>query len=135
MATLQKSLRVDDIDFIKRQKLFFIASVSVAEVNLSPKGYDCLRVIDDKTLLFMDYPGSGNRIARDIRHGGEVTVLFTAFEGLPKILRLFCKGELIEKNDREFEQLFSLFQMVKTKKLNNYIRPHELPIDLNEVSE
>ena len=109
MAKIKRSLRVDDIDFIKRQKLFFIASVSVAEVNLSPKGYDCLRVIDDKTLLFMAYPGSGNRTARDVRQGGEITIVFTAFEGKPKILRLFCKGELIKKDDSEFEQLFSLF--------------------------
>lgn len=102
-------LQDEDFSFIKRQKVFFIASSSKREVNLSPKGYNCLRVINSKTLIFLDYPGSGNRTALDIIANGNITFLFTAFEGKPKILRLFCKGILIEKNDKQFPKYLSLF--------------------------
>ena len=102
MGKQYRYLTEHDSHFIKDQQLFYIASCSGQEVNLSPKGYDCIRVLDRETLLYMDYPGSGNRTARDIDAGGEVTVVFNAFEGKPKILRLFCKGELIGKDDKEF---------------------------------
>ena len=57
----------------------------------------------------MDYLGSGNRTARDISEDGEVTLLFNAFEGKPKILRCFCKGKLIKRDDQAFESITRLF--------------------------
>ena len=104
----QRFEKLSDSDrrFIEAQHLFFIASCSGQEVNLSPRGYDCFRVTGDNEALFLDYPGSGNRTGRDIAAGGEVTVVFTAFEGKPKILRLFCKGELVDRNDAACRALF-----------------------------
>ncbi|MBF0472680.1 MAG: pyridoxamine 5'-phosphate oxidase family protein [Nitrospirae bacterium] len=99
----------EDIEFIKFQKVFFIASASGKEVNLSPKGYDSLRVLDNKSILFLDYPGSGDRTARDIRQGGDVTLMFTAFTGKPSILRLFCKGQIIEKTNQKIVELLKYF--------------------------
>jgi hypothetical protein len=109
MGKQYKKLKPKDIEFIKEQKLFFIASCSGEEVNLSPKGYDSLRVIDEETLIFLDYPGSGNRTARDIANSGEVTVMFTAFSGKANITKLFCKGELVDKECSEFDKLLELF--------------------------
>ncbi len=107
MGQRYEKLGERDKEFIKNQRMFFIASASNAgEVNLSPRGYDCFRVIGDNEAVFMDYAGSGNRTARDIEAGGEVTVMFNAFEGSPRILRLFCKGELIEKTDEKTRVLF-----------------------------
>lgn len=109
MGKQYRYLKEHDVEFIKEQKLFYMASCSGQEVNLSPKGYDCIRVLDGESLLYMDYPGSGNRTARDIEANGEVTVVFNAFEGKPKILRLFCKGELIEKTDDRFSTYLEHF--------------------------
>lgn len=109
MGKQYAALTSEDIDFIKAQHLFYIASASGREVNLSPRGFDCARVIDANCMIFLDYPGSGNRTARDIRADGEVTVLFNAFSGPAQIVRLFCKGALIEKEDPKFETYFSLF--------------------------
>lgn len=95
-------------EFIRGQKVFFMASCSGKEVNISPKGYDCFRVLDERAALYMDYPGSGNKLARDISEGGEVAVMFCSFAGPPKILRLFCDGELLEKSDPRFGRLMSL---------------------------
>lgn len=110
MGKQYRYLTENDMAFIGEQKLFYMASSSGREVNLSPKGYDCIRVVDNETLIYMDYPGSGNRTARDIEEDGEVTVLFNAFEGNPRILRIFCKGELIEKDDVLFHDYMSLFE-------------------------
>lgn len=102
MAKQYKKLTQKDKDFINKQKLFYLASGSNAEVNLSPKGYDSIRILNDSQLIFLDFPGSGNRTARDIVNDGEVTLLFNAFEGDALILRLFCKGEIIALEDGRF---------------------------------
>ena len=102
MGKRYDSLSEQDKEFIKAQKMFFIASASNGgEVNLSPRGYDVFRILGDNEVIFLDYVGSGNRTARDINADGEVTVVFCAFEGSAKILRLFCKGEVIDKENTE----------------------------------
>lgn len=128
MGKQYKSLTDKDKEFISGQHIFFIASASNgSEVNLSPRGYDCLRVTGDNEAVFLDYAGSGNRTARDIQAKGEVTVMFTAFEGKPRILRLFCKGELIDKSDEQTRKLFdekSLEGMRRFVKLHIYCIEH-----------
>lgn len=99
-----------DINFIQEQKLFYIASCSGHEVNLSPKGYESIHVVDASVLYMIDYLGSGNRTARDINENGKITLLFNAFEGDPKILRCFCKGEVIQKHDKGFASVMALFK-------------------------
>ncbi len=109
MGKQYKVLKESDIVFITEQKLFYLASVSDAEVNLSPKGYDSIRVLDASTLLFMNYVGSGNRTYRDARNGGKFTVLFNAFEGKAKILRLFCSATIVARDDAEFTDYVTRF--------------------------
>ena len=72
MGKQYKNLTLEDINFIKEQKLFYLASCSTKEVNLSPKGYDSIRVIDNQTLAFANLPGSGNRTHRDSVENGEM---------------------------------------------------------------
>ncbi len=109
MGKQYKHLTEKDIAFANRQRLFFVASTSGKEVNLAPKGDDCFRFLDEKTMLILDYPGSSNRTGRDVEAGGEVTVMFCSFEDEPRVLRLFCKGELVEKDDPLFAQLMNSF--------------------------
>ena len=101
-----KGLSAEDREFIKAQKMFFIASCSGLEVNLSPRGYDCFRVINDNEAIFLDYPGSGNRTARDIEANGDVTVVFCSFGEKPLILRLFCEGKIMSRDDEACRALF-----------------------------
>ncbi|MCF6245021.1 MAG: pyridoxamine 5'-phosphate oxidase family protein [Sulfurovum sp.] len=103
MGKQYAKLKPKDIEFIQAQKVFFLASCSGKEVNLSPKGYDSLRVLDESTLLYLDYPGSGNRTYRDAMAGGEFTVMFNAYEGKANITKLFCKAEVIGKDDKHFD--------------------------------
>lgn len=118
-----KALRDSDIEFIKKQKLFFIASSSNAEVNLSPKGYDCFRILNKNEVLYLDYPGSGNRLARDITNSGKVTIMFTAFEGSPMICRLFAKEfDLIEKDNEQFDEYFKLFDNTRKESFRRIVK-------------
>lgn len=110
MGTQYKSLKDADIEFIKTQKLFYLASVSDREVNLSPKGYDSIRVLDNSTLVFISYPGSGNRTYRDALNNGEFTLVFNAFEGKAKILRLFCKAKIVDAKSEKFDEYLKLFE-------------------------
>jgi hypothetical protein len=102
-------LQARDIAFIEKQKLFFLASVSDAEVNLSPKGYDSIKVLNEKTLLYCSLPGSGNRTYRDASNGGKFTLVFNAYEGAPQILRLFCRATVVEPSDEAFKRYAEYF--------------------------
>jgi len=113
MGKQYKQLSQKDIEFIKEQKLFYLSSSSGEEVNLSPKGYDSIRIIDESSLLFMNHPGSGNRTYRDAVSNGEFTLLFNAFGGKPKILRLFCKAEIVKENSPLFNQYLEAFNEKK----------------------
>ena len=122
MGKQYAALTPEDIAFIAAQHIVFLASCSGKEVNLSPKGLDCIRVENPNSLIYLDYPGSGNRTATDIAKGGEVTAVFCAFEGPAKILRLFCKGELIEPEKSEFSALIGQFNEPQKDAVRRLIR-------------
>lgn len=109
MGKQYKNLTTKDIEFIKNQKLFYIASCSGKEVNLSPKGYDSIRVLNPNTLVFLNYPGSGNRTYTDAANNGEFTLVFNAFEGDARILRIFCKAHIIKPRSEAFYKYLELF--------------------------
>jgi hypothetical protein len=93
-------------DFIARQRIFFAASATAASrVNVSPRGTDAFRVIDETTVAWLDKTGSGNETAAHVRADGRVTVMFCAFEGPPGILRLFGRGESLRVGTDAFEAL------------------------------
>jgi len=113
MGKQYKTLTDDDIKFIKNQHLFYLASSSDAEVNLSPKGYDSIRIIDSSSLVFMNYPGSGNRTYRDAVNDGQFTLVFNSYEGDAKILRLFCKATIIKSCNEKFDRYLKIFDEQK----------------------
>jgi hypothetical protein len=109
MAQHYPQLQPKHIEFIHQQHLFFIASSSGHEVNLSPKGLDSIRLLAPDQILYLDLPGSGNRTSRDIAQQGQITLMWTSFDGPPHILRAFCQGQLIEKNHPQWPQYYPLF--------------------------
>jgi hypothetical protein len=99
--------------FIAAQKLFFVATAPLGEegrVNLSPKGYDSLRVLDDHTVAYLDLGGSGIETLAHLRENGRITLMFVAFEGPASILRLYGKGEAVSVGEPGFDELFALFK-------------------------
>jgi hypothetical protein len=94
----------DEIDdklraWIERQPLFFVATApSGAEghVNVSPKGpIGSLRILGPRTVEYDDYVGSGAETGAHLRENGRICLMFCAFDGPPRIVRLHGRGELV----------------------------------------
>lgn len=104
--------RIDDkiSEFIAEQKMFFTASAAnEGRVNLSPKGIDTFRVLDEKTVCYLDLTGSGNETAAHILENGRLTIMMCSFAGAPLILRFYGKGEVISKRSERWEEFAKLF--------------------------
>jgi hypothetical protein len=87
--------------FIERQKMFFVASSAPgSRVNLSPKGCECLAVLSDNAIAYLDRTGSGNETAAHMLADGRLTFMFCAFEGPPMILRLYGRGTVLHRSSQ-----------------------------------
>ena len=95
-------------DFILRQHMFFVASAAASgHVNLSPKGLDSLRLVDSKSVVYLDLTGSGNETAAHLLADGRLTLMFCAFEGAPLILRLYGHGRCLRRGGAEYAALLA----------------------------
>ncbi len=99
--------------FIGRQKIFFTASAPLdgdGHINLSPKGMDTFRILDERTICYLDLTGSGNETAAHVAENGRLTIMFCSFSGAPLILRLYGRGAVAHRETDEFEKLSALFE-------------------------
>jgi predicted pyridoxine 5'-phosphate oxidase superfamily flavin-nucleotide-binding protein len=98
--------------FIEAQHVFFVATApsgADGRVNLSPKGLDTLRVLDERTVAYLDFVGSGVETISHLRENGRIALMFCAFAGPPNIVRLHGRGEAIEPSDARFAALAARF--------------------------
>ena len=98
------------IAFIGRQKLFFTATAPLSgegRVNVSPKGYDSLAVLDDRTLAYLDLGGSGIETQAHVQENGRITLMWCAFEGAADIVRVYGRGEAVPLHDPRFPALLT----------------------------
>ena len=96
--------------FIEVQKIFFVATAPVSgRINLSPKGMDSFRVINENRVLWLNVTGSGNETAAHLLENNRITMMFCSFEGAPNILRLYGKGKEIKEGDDTWNELITLF--------------------------
>lgn len=78
-------------------------------VNVSPKGTDSFRVLDDNKIIWLNLTGSGNETAAHLLKNSRMTIMFCAFEGKPMILRLYGQAEIFHVRDREFQDYITNF--------------------------
>jgi hypothetical protein len=110
MAKFYEQLDPTLRDFIARQRMFFTGTAPEAgRVNVSPKGADSLRILDDRTVAYLDLTGSGNETAAHLRQNGRLTLMFCSFDEKPLILRLYGQGEVIARTHPEWSSLLALF--------------------------
>jgi hypothetical protein len=112
MGRIHAELTDDLIEWIERQHLFFVASApsgGEGHVNLSPKGYDTFRILGPTTVAYLDLTGSGVETISHLRDNGRLTFMFCAFEGKPRILRLFGRGAVVTPDDPRFDELVAPF--------------------------
>ncbi len=99
--------------WIAAQPVFFVATAPLAtdgHVNCSPKGGRTLRVLGPREIAWLDYIGSGAETMAHLRENGRIVLLFCAFHGAPKIVRLHGRGEGLRAGSAEFEALAGRFE-------------------------
>ncbi|KAG8782850.1 hypothetical protein FRC12_020362 [Ceratobasidium sp. 428] len=100
------------IPWIEEQRCFWVATAPLSakgHVNISPKGMaGTFKILDEKTFFYQDLTGSGVETASHLRENGRITVLFNAFEGPPRILRLFGTGKVYELGSPRYNELIPL---------------------------
>ena len=101
MAKFYSQLTPELRDFIEQQKLFFTATAPTqGRINVSPKGIDTFRCVDDQSVAYLDLTGSGNETAAHLHENGRITIMFCSFSEQPLILRLYGSGNVIHPGDR-----------------------------------
>ena len=97
--------------WIAAQHMFFVATApgSGGRVNVSPKGLDSLRILGEKEIAYLDVTGSGAETIAHIRDNGRITVMWNAFDGPPRIVRIYGKGLAHLPGSESFENLVGLF--------------------------
>src|SRR5262245_19941834 len=99
--------------FIEAQQMFFVASAPLSaegHVNVSPKGLDCLRLLGPLRIAYLDLTGSGNETSAHLQENGRITLMFCAFAGPPRILRLYGTGTAVLPGSAAWDELRPLFQ-------------------------
>lgn len=110
MAKFYKTLDDNLKEFIREQKIFFTASAARdGRINLSPKGMDTFRCLDESTIAYLDLTGSGNETAAHLLENGRLTIMFCSFTDKPLILRLYGTGEIVRPNSEKWNDLHRNF--------------------------
>jgi hypothetical protein len=105
--------RIDEATtaWIDAQPMFFVATAPTAggHVNMSPKGLDSLRVLNEKEIAYLDVTGSGAETIAHLRDDGRITLMWNAFDGPALILRVYGRGHVCLLGSARFEELIALF--------------------------
>jgi hypothetical protein len=95
-------------EWIRQQHVFFVATAPLADgglVNCSPKGLDSLRVLGPHEVAYPDLTGSGVETIAHLRENGRLVIMFCAFDGAPRIVRLHGTGDVLMPGSPAFELL------------------------------
>jgi hypothetical protein len=111
MAEFFTALAKKHVKFIGQQHIFFVGTAGATDrINVSPKGMDSFRVINQNKIVWLNLTGSGNETAAHVLENERMTVMFCSFEKQPLIMRLYGKAEIIyPRNTEKFQQLADLF--------------------------
>ena len=97
-------------EFIAEQKVFFVATAPhQGRINLSPKGMDTFRVLDETRAIYLDITGSGNETAAHLLDDGRLTIMFCSFDKTADITRLYGHGRAVHPHDEEWKQYLAMF--------------------------
>lgn len=103
MAEKFEALTEELTTWIDEQPVFFVATAAPeGHINLSPKGQDSLRVIGERELLWLNLTGSGNETAAHLRASNRLTIMWCAFSGPPRILRVYGAAQTVHPRDDDW---------------------------------
>lgn len=105
MGRVHEVISTELAAWIERQPVFFVATAPLSpdgHVNASPKGLDSLRIVGPTQVAYLDLTGSGAETIAHLRENGRIVLMFCAFEGPPKIVRLYGRGTVVTHRSRDW---------------------------------
>jgi hypothetical protein len=134
MAKVYESIEGRLREFLLAQPVFFVATAPSAPdglVNLSPKGgHGSFAVLDGLRVAYLDYTGSGVETIAHLRENGRIVLMFCAFAGPPKIVRLHGRGRPVLPGADGFDDLLAAFDRAPEPGLRSVIA-----VDVRRVSD
>jgi hypothetical protein len=114
MGKLHASIDDALATWLLAQRLFFVATAPShgGHVNCSPRGGDSLRILGPTTVAWLDRTGSGIETVAHLRQNGRIVLMFCAFEGPPRIVRLHGRGTVLAANTPAFATAAAAFGAV-----------------------
>ena len=99
--------------WIEAQHVFFVATAAASvegTVNLSPKGMTgTLAVLGPTSVAYLDLTGSGIETVAHLRENGRITLMWCAFDGPPRIVRVHGTGSVVVPGDERWDELAAHF--------------------------
>jgi hypothetical protein len=92
--------------------ILFVATAPLAgdgSINCSPKGMDTFRILGPRDVAYVELTGSGVETIAHARENGRIVIMFCAFEGPPKIVRLHGRTEVLLRDSAEFQAVAPRF--------------------------
>ncbi|KAH9855758.1 hypothetical protein C2E23DRAFT_723703 [Lenzites betulinus] len=111
MGKFYDSIPPELTPWLLKQEVFWVATAPLnpeGHVNVSPKGVrDSFHIVSPTRVWYQDLSGSGVETISHLRENGRVTLMFNAFEGPPRIVRLFGTGTYHEFGSPEYDALIT----------------------------
>jgi hypothetical protein len=99
--------------WLVEQPLFFVSTAPLSAeglLNCSPKGNRSeFAVLGDRRVAYLDQTGSGVETIAHLHENGRIVVMFCAFAGPPRIVRLHGRGRPVVVDSPEFAALSRQF--------------------------
>ncbi|KAI0656849.1 hypothetical protein C8Q70DRAFT_935472 [Cubamyces menziesii] len=109
MGKFYESIPPELVPWIMKQEVFWVATAPLnpeGHVNVSPKGVrDSLHIVSPTKVWYQDLTGSGVETISHLRENGRITIMFNAYDGPPRICRLFGTGSVHEFGTPEYDKL------------------------------
>ncbi len=100
-------------EWLRSQPVFFVSTAPLDSdglINCSPKGNrDEFAVLDERTVAYLDQTGSGIETIAHLQENGRIVLMFCAFDGPPRIVRLHGRARSVPVDASEFADLAAHF--------------------------
>ncbi|MGS0686977.1 pyridoxamine 5'-phosphate oxidase family protein [Nakamurella sp. GG22] len=134
MATVFSEIDDKLARWIDRQHVFFVGTApsgTEGSVNVSPKGMaGTFAVLGPRRVGYLDYTGSGAETIAHLRDNGRIVIMFCAFDGPPKIVRLHGTGRAVLPGAPEFDEIRPAFGKDRTAGQRSII-----VVDLDRIAD
>ncbi len=116
MSRVYEGISAELQAFLERQPMFFVATAPLAadgHVNVSPKGLDgTFAVLGPHRVAYLDLTGSGIETVAHVRENARITVMFCAFDGPARIVRLFGRAAIVTCEEPGYAELAARFPVL-----------------------